>query len=71
MPNDSQTKYIPYLCENYLTGTRGYLLPNVVGDGTLPALPAEPLVGCRVTPDGQSKGERLPAIFMHPKTKTT
>lgn len=38
----------------------------MVWDGTLPAFPIEPLVGSRVSADGQSECLRLPAIFVHP-----
>lgn len=50
--------------------TRGDLLSYVVGDWTLPALPTEPLVGRRVSTDGQPEGLRLPAIFVHPSLQT-
>lgn len=50
--------------EPELTG--GDLLSYVVGNRTLSALPAEPLVGCRVPAEGQAQGLRLPAIFVHP-----
>lgn len=50
---------------NYTLLTRGDLLRHVVGDRGLSALPAEPLVGPRVSTDGESEGLRLPPVFVH------
>lgn len=50
--------------------TRGDLLSYVVGDRSLSALPTEPLVGHRVSTDGEPEGLRLPAIFVHPSLQT-
>lgn len=46
------------------------LLSDVAGDGRLPTLPTEPLVGCWISTDGKPEGLRLPAIFVHPYLHT-
>lgn len=56
-------------CEDWYVSTCGNSLANMVWNGTLPALPIEPLVSCWKAPDSEPDCTRLSSILLHPESK--